>query len=261
MTAGLADPAEKGYPETMQDRLFQDPELVQFYDAENGWGDDTRFCLKLAENARSVLDLGCGTGLLAAALGPGREVFGVDPAGAMLEVARRRPGGSGVTWVEADGRAVRLGRRFDLIVLTGHAFQCFLTDEDQLALCRTIAAHLAPEGRFVFDSRNPAREEWREWVPELSRRVFDQPGIGKVSAWNDVSFDPATQVVSYDTVYEVNGGRRWESTSCIRFATKDNIQHAICSAGLAVEKWLGDWQGSAFTAGSSEIIPLGRLFA
>ena len=64
--------AQKGYPENMQDRLFEDPKLVQFYDAENGWADDTRFCLGLAEQAASVLDLGCGTGLLAAALGVGR---------------------------------------------------------------------------------------------------------------------------------------------------------------------------------------------
>ena len=62
-----------------------------------GSGDDTRHCLAMAEGAASVLDLGCGTGLLAAALGGTREVWGVDPAGAMLEVARHRPGGAAVT--------------------------------------------------------------------------------------------------------------------------------------------------------------------
>jgi ubiquinone/menaquinone biosynthesis C-methylase UbiE len=97
----------------MTDALFEDPALVQFYDLENGWMDDTRFCLALASGKASVLDLGCGTGLLAAALGEGREVFGVDPAAAMLDVARRRAGGQRVTWVEADARTVRLGRRFD----------------------------------------------------------------------------------------------------------------------------------------------------
>lgn len=257
----MDDLGTRRYAAAVQDRLFQDPELVQFYDAENGWADDTRFCLKLAEKARSVLDLGCGTGLLAAGLGAGREVWGVDPAGAMLEVARRRPGGAAVTWVEADGRSVRLGRRFDLIMLTGHAFQCFLTGADQRALCRTIAAHLAPEGRFIFDSRNPARKEWREWTPERSGRVFDLPGMGQVSAWNDVNFDPVTSIACYETVYRAASGRLWQASSRIHFATKDNIQHAICSAGLAVDRWLGNWQGDDFTEASPEIIPMGRLFA
>ncbi|MGA7267411.1 MAG: class I SAM-dependent methyltransferase [Aestuariivirga sp.] len=143
----------------MTDALFEDPALVQFYDLENGLKDDTRFCLSLASGKASVLDLGCGTGLLAAALGEGREVFGVDPAAAMLDVARRRAGGQRVTWVEADARTVRLGRRFDLIVMTGHAFQVLLTDDDQRAVCETIAAHLVPGGIFIFDSRNPDAEE------------------------------------------------------------------------------------------------------
>lgn len=259
MPAGLADRAKKGYPAGMQDRLFEDPALVQFYDAENGWGDDTRFCLKLAQQARSVLDLGCGTGLLAAALGDGREVWGVDPAAAMLAVARRRTGGKAVTWVEADGRAVRLGRRFDLIVLTGHAFQCFLTDDDQRALCETIAAHLAPQGRYIFDSRNPAREEWREWIPALSERVFALPELGRINAWNDVRYDAMSGIAAYETFYQADDGRRWQATSQIRFARQDQIAARLAEAGLVVESWLGDWQGGAFTPSSAEIIPRGYL--
>ncbi|MFO1130489.1 MAG: class I SAM-dependent methyltransferase [Hyphomicrobiales bacterium] len=243
----------------MQDRLFEDPDLVQFYDAENGWGDDTRYCLAMAEQAASVLDLGCGTGLLAAALGGPREVWGVDPAGAMLEVARHRPGGSAVTWVKADGRSVRLGRRFDLVVLTGHAFQCFLTDADQRALCETIAAHLAPGGRFIFDSRNPAREEWREWVPELSGREFDLPPHGRIAAWNDVSIDPATHIVTYETCYRTASGSIQKATSRIRFATRNDIAHRIAEAGLKVERWLGDWHGAPCGETSPEIIPIGGL--
>jgi ubiquinone/menaquinone biosynthesis C-methylase UbiE len=52
----------------MKDKLRHDPGLVQFYDTENGWAADTRYCQGLAADGQSVLDLGCGTGLLAAAL-------------------------------------------------------------------------------------------------------------------------------------------------------------------------------------------------
>ena len=243
----------------MQDRLFEDPDFVRYYDAENGWGDDTRYCLAMARDAESVLDLGCGTGLLAAALGGPRQVWGVDPAGAMLEVARAREGGSAVTWVEADGRSVRLGRRFDLVVMTGHAFQCLLTDADQRALCETIAAHLAPEGRFIFDSRNPAQEEWREWVPELTRREYDLPPLGRVTSWNDVSIDPATQIVTYETCYRSNAGSIQKATSRIRFATRNDIAARIEEAGLSVHRWMGDWHGTAWDEASPEIIPVGNL--
>jgi SAM-dependent methyltransferase len=258
MLAGLADPAKKGYPAGMQDRLFEDPELVRFYDAENDWGADTRFCLKLAAEARSILDLGCGTGLFAAALGVGREVWGVDPAEAMLAVARRRQGGHAVTWVQADGRTIRLGKRFDLIVLTGHAFQCFLTDEDQRAVCETIAAHLAPGGRFIFDSRNPPREEWREWIPALSERVFELPGLGRITAWNDVRFDPVSQIAAYETFYKSDAGGFWQAESRIRFSSQAAIARCLAQAGLAADRWLGDWQGRAWTPQSPEIIPIGR---
>ena len=94
------------------DPLYRDPALAAFYDLENGWAADFDFCTKLAAGAESVLDLGCGTGMLAAALAPGRRIVGVDPAAAMLDIARRRLGGRAVRWVEADVRGLDLGERF-----------------------------------------------------------------------------------------------------------------------------------------------------
>ncbi|TIP92325.1 MAG: methyltransferase domain-containing protein, partial [Mesorhizobium sp.] len=68
----------------MTDRLYGDPDLVQFYDIENECGVDFYYCVGFAKHAGSVLDLGCGTGQLAAALADRRSVTGVDPAPAML---------------------------------------------------------------------------------------------------------------------------------------------------------------------------------
>ncbi len=242
------------------DRLYDDPDLVQFYDLENGWGPDHDFCAWLAEDAESVLDLGCGTGQLAARLAENRAVVGVDPAGAMLDIARRRPGGDRVTWIEADARDLDLNRRFDLVMLTGHAFQVFLPRDDQQAVLRTIARHLAPGGRFVFDSRNPSAEEWRAWVPEESRRELMHPTFGKVAAWNDVSRDAASGIVTYETHYRIESdGRRLSATSQISFTPKDELDRLIAEAGLQVTRWYGDWQGGDWHPDSKEIIPLGQL--
>ncbi len=244
----------------MTDVLFHDPQLARFYDLENEWGRDDEFISARAADAQSVLDLGCGTGRLAASLAAGRSVTGVEPAAAMLDIARGRPSGGAVRWVEADARTVRLGRHFDLVVMSGHAFQCLLTDEDQLAVCRTIAAHLAPDGRFLFDSRNPACEAWRDWVPDKSRRSFMHPGLGTIDAWNDAHFDDGCSVATYETCYRSRAtDELWRATSRIRFSDRRAIAACLSAAGLHVDTWLGDWTGTAWHAGSPEIIPTGSL--
>ncbi len=221
----------------IDDRLYADPDLVQFYDLDNVWGPDDDWCVRFAEGARSVLDLGCGTGRLAAALAAGgRSVVGVEPAVAMLEVARRRSGGEGVAWVEADAREVRLGRCFDAVLLTGHTFQVFLTGADQRAVLRTVAAHLGPEGRFVLDTRNPEAKAWRAWRPGHSERVLDHPRLGKVKAWNDAAHDAATGVVTYRTFYQAEGEEQlFSATSRIGFASKEELAGLLDEAGLFAE--------------------------
>jgi SAM-dependent methyltransferase len=244
----------------MTDRLYSDPDLVQFYDIENEAGMDYDYCVGFARDVGSVLDLGCGTGQLAVALADRRSVTGVDPAPAMLDIARHRPGGQRIDWVEADARTVRLGRRFDLVLLTGHAFQVFLTREDREAVLATIAAHLAPGGRFIFDTRNPATEEWLEWTPERSQRELSHPGLGTVRAWNDFRRDPATGVVIYSTHYEIpDSGRVLSAESKIAFPAKESLARMLDETGLVVEVWLGSWQGEPYIETSPEIIPVGRL--
>ena len=245
-----------------EDRLYHDPALADFYDLENGWerSPDFAYCLALAQGAASVLDLGCGTGALAVALSGGRTVVGVDPAAPMLDIARGKAGADGVDFIEGDARALRLGRRFDLVVLTGHAFQVFLEKEDRRAALATIAAHLAPAGRFIFDSRNPACREWEEWGPEQSMRLVEHPRFGTVAAWNDVARDAATGLVTYETHYEIRATvERLSAASRIAFPDKAELEMLIAEAGLKVDRWLGDWEGNAWQPGAAELIPLGTL--
>lgn len=244
---------------TSNSDLYLDPALVRFYDPENGWADDTRLCARMAAQASSVLDLGCGTGLLLSSLPGTIRLTGVDPAAAMLQVARSRPGGSHVNWVEADARLVRLGETFDLVVLTGHAFQVFLTDHDQRSVLRTIAAHLGPRGCFIFDSRNPVAREWEEWTPDQSRRIINDPQLGKVEAWNDVRYDEAAGIATYGTFYRSVSGEEWSAEASIRFSSQQHIAALADDAGLVVDQWLGDWTGQPFQPASPEIIAIGRL--
>jgi SAM-dependent methyltransferase len=80
-----------------------DPGYVARYDAKAGL--DLEYALDLLRRhglgpETTLVDLGCGTGLLAAAASSeARRVVGVDVSPAMLEVARERS--SDVEWIEA----------------------------------------------------------------------------------------------------------------------------------------------------------------
>jgi len=244
---------------TGPEALYHDPAFTRFYDHENGWAADSAACLRLARGCASVLDLGCGTGMVAAAIAESvPRVVGVDPAEAMLEVARSRPGGDRVHWVQGDARKLDLGESFDLVILTGHAFQVFLTVEDRAAVLGGIARHLRPGGRFIFDSRNPVCEEWRDWVPERSESRFTHPQAGDVRVWNDVSHDAATGIVTYWTFYQPEGQPAQRAECRIAFAPQAEIAAQIAAAGLEVDEWWGDWAGTPWHATAPEIIPLGR---
>lgn len=243
------------------DPLYHDPQFAQYYDCHTGWSADKEWCRQLAVGAGSVLDLGCGTGLLTARLAEqGNAVTGVDPAPAMLAIARTRPGGDRVKWVEDDARTIRLDQRFDLIVMTGHAFQVALTDADRSAFLDTIAAHLAPQGRFVFDSRNPLARKWESWTPDLTRNTLHHPELGPVETWYDIDWDAMRKVATYDTCYQ----RRTDAdpicaTSRIGFIAQPRLAKLITRAGLQVDRWMGQWDARPYGDAEPEIIALGSL--
>src|ERR1700678_1465360 len=96
---------------------YQHAQIAEIYDLINPWAQDTDFYLSLVgRHPCSVLDLGCGTGTLCCALaGRGHRVTGVDPAAAMLAVARSKPYAEQVEWVESSAQSYKAQRRFDLV--------------------------------------------------------------------------------------------------------------------------------------------------
>ena len=140
--------------------------LTAVYDSLNRAGEDDRFYLDLAAPPpKTILDMGCGTGRLASELAlRGHFMTGADPAAGMLGIARRRAGGGKVHWVQSDAGSFTLTTRFDLIIMTGHAFQKLLTDDEIRSALSTFARHLKPEGMLAFETRNPACREWEASV-------------------------------------------------------------------------------------------------
>ncbi len=240
--------------------LYADGGLAQLYDSANTTRADLAMCRSLAESAGSVLDLGCGTGTLALALAPGRRETGVEPAAGMLEQARRKDDAGRINWVQGDARTLRLDQTFDLVLLTGHTFQVFLTPEDRLACLRSIAAHLSDTGRFVFDSRNPDFPEPKERTKTQTLRRFHDPDLGEVQMWNVSRYDAAARILTYSNHFrivatgEVRGGE-----DRIAYPPQPELAALLTEAGLRAHRWMGDWEGAPFHAASREIIPVGGL--
>lgn len=115
--------------------------------------------------ARTVLDLGVGTGTLAARLcQDGYAVTGVDFSPRMLEIAGERTGG-GARLLQADFHAgfpaALHGERFDRIVCT-YALH-HLTDDEKPAFLQSLADHLADGGRVLIgDIAFPTRARLEE---------------------------------------------------------------------------------------------------
>ncbi len=128
---------------------YTDPRLVAIYDALNPFAADTTFYIGLAAelSPSSISDIGCGTGLLTCELAHrGHEMIGVDPSRAMLAVARHRPGGELVRWVEGDASQLDESQ-VDLAIMTGHVAQVIADDETWHKTLAAIHRALRPGGR------------------------------------------------------------------------------------------------------------------
>jgi SAM-dependent methyltransferase len=104
-------------------------------------------------SARSLLELGCGTGRHALLLAQsGYEVTAIDRSEEMLSTARKRSSHcSGVSFVAGDIRSISLGTTFDACISLFHVMS-YLTDNNSLsAAFRTAANHIVPGGIFIFD--------------------------------------------------------------------------------------------------------------
>ncbi|MGW0228767.1 class I SAM-dependent methyltransferase [Actinopolymorpha singaporensis] len=222
----------------MPDAQFAESRLAEIYD----WVDSDRsdldvYAAMVAEfGARSVLDVGCGTGTFACLLAErGVEVVGVDPAAASLEVARRKSGADRVRWLHGDA-ATLPPMRVDLATMTGNVAQVFLTDDDWAATLRGVRAALAPDGRLVFETRVPERQAWREWNPRHSRSRTHIPGIGAVDTWVETT-EVSGSLVSFQGTYvfETDGSVH-TSRSTLRFRSREEVEESLAASGFAVEE-------------------------
>ena len=241
--------------------LYTEARLVAVYDLFNAGDRDCTFYASRIGTARQrILDLGCGTGTFARRLAAaGHDVVAIDPAPAMIEYARRQPDADAVRWLACALDGLPPGASFDAVVMTGHAFQCLLTDAEIDATLRGVRRVLAGGGRFLFDTRNPRVEPWRAWTPQASASRVTSPEFGVIELRHAVAAIDGP-IVSFDTVYRfVRDDMQVTNTSRLRFVTQAGLQARIAAAGFSTTDWCGDWHGTPFDdAASAEIVAICR---
>lgn len=112
---------------------------------------------------RSVLDLGCGGGVLESIVAPsGRRYVGVDVHPDMLRAARAaaRARGSTARFLRGDITRLRVRGRFDTLALLGNALG-HLSVGEMVELLRLRAANVHAGSTFLLDYRDVVGMFWR----------------------------------------------------------------------------------------------------
>lgn len=218
----------------MPDPIFADPRLAKIYDALDPDRSDLEVYARVVGElgARSVLDVGCGTGTFACLLAAGGvEVVGVDPAAASLDVARSKPGADRVRWLLGDATSLP-ALLVDLVTMTGNVAQVFLSDEEWMATLQGVRAALRPGGHLVFEVRDPKRRAWESWDRERSEALVEIPGVGGVRSWVDL-LAVAGRLVSFRWTYRFErSGDVLSSESTLRFRARSEIETTLGASGL-----------------------------
>ena len=148
-------------------------------------------------NGPRVLELACGSGRLAVPLAKaGLAVTGIDLAEPMLARARARALEQQVE-LEAhvlDMRDFDLGRRFETVMIAANSIMHLLTADDFRNFFSSVARHLAPGGRLLFDCFVPSPMLLSRTGQRQSMTTVQHPELGEIRVEEIIDYDPLSQI-------------------------------------------------------------------
>lgn len=223
--------------------------------------DDFKFYLAAAKKARGpVLELACGTGRLTIPLKKeGIAITGLDLAAPMLERAKAKAAEAGleIPFLRGDARNFSLGGKFKLVFMAFHSMQHLASREDIEGLFASVAAHLAPGGRFILDVFNPNPlclvRDPEEMLPVAY--YHDPAGRNKILVNETYSYDKAAQVsrIIWHFRSEKTGKTVRKNVNLRCFYPEELLALAHYN-GFRVAARYGDFRGRPFMGASREQI-------
>jgi SAM-dependent methyltransferase len=177
--------------------------LGRFYDAVMGSrAESAAFIHHLIRRhkpeAKTLLELACGTGAVLEPLSEYYQVAGLDISIEMLSVARKKLPGAPL--VQSNMVTFELGQKFDVIICVFDSINHILSFADWGRVFSRVARHLAQGGLFLFDinTERKLRRLIREpaWVMPFNGHllIMDVTDAGRgVSNWNIKVFERQTK--------------------------------------------------------------------
>ena len=225
---------------------------------------DVAFYVEEARSADGrVLEIGCGTGrILLPIARAGCEITGLDGSRQMLERCRAKLGAessavqSRVKLVRNDMRSFDLGATLALVLAPFRVVQHLTTSDDQLRFLATVARHLAPGGRLIFDVFNPRfdmlttadgkeREDTAGVTLPDGRTLRRTYRVARVR-WID-------QVSESELVYYVDG-QRYVQAFEMRWYLAAELRHLLARAGFRVREIYGDFSRGPLVDGCPDLV-------
>jgi hypothetical protein len=134
---------------------------------------------------------------------------------------------------------LQLAAAFDLVIMTGHAFQVLLRDDEMLATLETMQRHLNEGGRVAFETRNPHMDWVGAWTGQC--RLL---GDGRITEMIKVT-DSEGEFISFQTSYVTPRGTLTTNRT-LRFPSREHVLELITRSGLMVRDVFGDWSAGSF---------------
>jgi SAM-dependent methyltransferase len=228
--------------------------------------DDVRYYVDLAaESGGPVLEYGCGNGRIAIPIArAGVDVTGVDLSPPMLADLRTRLAVEArdvrdrVRLRRGDMRALRLGRRFPLVLCTFNAFLHLYTRRDVERFLARVREHLAPRGELVFDVSIPdplelARDPARAYrTPHFA---YPLPGGAvRVKYAERFDYDKVRQVLFVAMEFTPERGDPWMTPLAHRQFYPAELDALLHYNGFDTLARHGDFDGSPLGPESSTLI-------
>jgi len=182
-------------------------------------------------DARTLLDVACGTGMHLEHLRARFACEGVDLDEGLLSVARRRV--PGVPLHRGDMRTLDLGRRFDAITCLFSAIG-FVGGLDGLAdAARSFAAHLEPGGVLIVEPWI-APDAWKPNRPHVLSASTEEIALARVTL-SGVRDERISTTEMHYTVATSDGVESWVELHELYLFTDEEMRAALEDAGLEVE--------------------------